>query len=87
MATENQQGASSVVARYYTRWYKTGSCIRGRLLEVNEDILMNPSLLQEKGLYSTTSHIRPPVDWGIGGYVKKSVLRTSIEAFTHPLIG
>ncbi|MGH0132744.1 UNVERIFIED_CONTAM: hypothetical protein FKN15_062269 [Acipenser sinensis] len=24
------------------------NCIRGRLLEVNEDILLNPSLLQEK---------------------------------------
>ncbi|XP_041102370.1 protein Abitram-like [Polyodon spathula] len=133
MATEHQQGAPSVVDRYYTRWYKTDlkskpcedqcvlqhsnricvitlaeshpilqngrqiksinyqisancsrlqnkvsgkskrggqfltelaplcritctdgeeytvfSCIRGRLLEVNEDILTNPSLLQEK---------------------------------------
>lgn len=24
MATEDQQGAPSVVDRYYTRWYKTG---------------------------------------------------------------
>ncbi|KAF6124245.1 hypothetical protein HJG60_004831 [Phyllostomus discolor] len=54
----------SLVDRYFTRWYKadvkgkpcedhcilqhSNRCVRGRLMEVNENILHKPSILQEK---------------------------------------